>query len=625
MLHVLNVEAVALGVAALLLSRLSCATLKDNLSVRSTSAALARHCSSFSRPQDDLRLMDAGTHTPMLLSVSLFALAAVLQFQYGHLDSWEPSVAFTCLFCIGIAVNLHLRRTGHSLYFQKQKLARQSSGFQRRGLGNAPVMAQHSSSRLMFDYCLSTAQLEMLNHTIVAGLALAAIIPAQLDLKTVAKHQAWMLLWLLPLSLYYLIHVNNTTNIGNRKALIILLVFWHIGWTGSRLGLDLLKVHLASWYLAGGWTKLCLSIYLGDCWLSGTTFQSLALEGMLSRPPLDQVTRFAQHTAFRISLLSKGASYFGILLFEGLFCVLAFYDARASVLYGLTMILFHYGVHVLQGINFVDYHSFGAMVFVLAPQPGSLERIVARAAELLGSNDAVENRFGDTLALGFLFAQLVFGFLIGEVLLHVLEVRRSFYPLTCCPMFAVPTNCWDPSEPYAYTLTDANLRNNGQPDYLQWCYSVSKVPEGQWGNHLPDQDLLKFPMRVLQFALTGDDTSHPYSASVMDEYRGKNMILIKANFRPPSVLVDLLVSFGKCLKGGNEVSPWDRQKCDELIVLIDRIQDHFTPGSAEHQAVEESVPMTEPFFHAAAYGQKSGNCNGTKSCPQSNVVNFYVR
>jgi len=385
-----------------------------------------------------------------------------------------------------------------------------------------------------------------------------------------------MLYFLLPGSLLYLLHVNNTTSMGNRKGLLLLLVFWHFGWTNvSYFGLDILKIHLASWYLSGGLIKVAISLYLQKSWVTGTTFQSVVLEGMISRPAFDLVTRWTQHHAFCSEFVSKAGSYSGIFLFEGLLCVLAFLDARASVLYGVVMLSFHYGVHLLQGINFVDFHSLGALVFVLASTPGSVERVWRRSEECLTIEPDLswdDTCFGDTMALLFLFAQVLYAATIGDITLHLLGVERSFYPLTCCPMFSVPLDCWDPAEPFAYTLTDSNLRNQDQPDYLQWCYSVTRKAEGQWSNHLKDEDLLKFPMRVLQFALTGDQCSHPYADSLSDQYRGKGLLLIKANFRVSEQLLQLLEAFGKCLKCTGKTDPWDLQRCDEIIQLNDKIQ-----------------------------------------------------
>ena len=111
-------------------------------------------------------------------------------------------------------------------------------------------------------------------------------------------------------------------------------------------------MYIVSLYLGAAALKLIASVLQRKAWWSAPTLQAYLFGALCSRPGDAFANGLARYIIQRPPLCVLLAV--GGLSLE-LAAPLALVSAPLSILFGVSMIGFHLGVYILQGINFVSY------------------------------------------------------------------------------------------------------------------------------------------------------------------------------------------------------------------------------------------------------------------------------
>ena len=130
----------------------------------------------------------------------------------------------------------------------------------------------------------------------------------------------------------------------------------------SEWPLQLIRIYLASGYFSSGMCKLLCGARFGRFWGKGTTLQMYIFDSMWSRPAGSRIYA-AQCWLLRRPRLATILAC-GSIAFETGFLLAPFSD-ELGVLFGLNGFLFHIGIYLLQGLDFVTWWMPALLVYVI--------------------------------------------------------------------------------------------------------------------------------------------------------------------------------------------------------------------------------------------------------------------
>ena len=268
-------------------------------------------------------------------------------------------------------------------------------------------------------------------------------------------------------------HLGQETSIGQHASVPVYSVLFYLAVGCSReqnWTIPMIKVHMASLYLAPGVLKLGCALIQNKKWWSGPSMQQYMFAALFSRPSemplIDGITRWivaSPRMCYCISLAG--------LLFEILLPPLALlYGGVWAVLLAAVAFAFHVAVFLFQGISFVNYWCPALLVFLIDPRPVNSFAALAPDHTILfdGYDHAAANwtayfdLFRWFLAALYLTAQLVVAFLFLEA------SGPGLLPWTCMPVFAICTNIFSPIVPNVFAQFGGCVRCAGHVGSLEW-------------------------------------------------------------------------------------------------------------------------------------------------------------
>eukprot|EP00316_Scyphosphaera_apsteinii_P008749 CAMPEP_0119321156 /NCGR_PEP_ID=MMETSP1333-20130426/54586_1 /TAXON_ID=418940 /ORGANISM="Scyphosphaera apsteinii, Strain RCC1455" /LENGTH=474 /DNA_ID=CAMNT_0007328067 /DNA_START=107 /DNA_END=1531 /DNA_ORIENTATION=+ len=329
--------------------------------------------------------------------------------------------------------------------------------------------------------------------------------------------------------------------------------------------LQLIRLYIASGYFSSGMCKLLCGVRFHSFWGNGSTLQAYIFDGMWSRPSRGPVVRSLQWALLTRPEWSTFLAC-GSLLFETGF-VLTPFNNTLGLIFGVNGLLFHGGILLLQGLDFVSLWSPALFSFIVSlPADQSWY-------ELLRSGYDLEFAFFLPAALYTTLQILVAASLYDLWLDDVL-------PLSCCPMFMPPRNPFD-KLPKWWTMVDGPLagstRNAGAMEPLYWS-PASSVFE------MTVEEAMKLPWRVVWF---GSTTGCPQEVLkfIAPESQGKPFVMF-ANFQLSAELKQLLHRVVDEVNSGDLSDAWDRAKMHQLLCLQQECLNSFTACAAAARTAE---------------------------------------
>ena len=249
----------------------------------------------------------------------------------------------------------------------------------------------------------------------------------------------------------------------------------------SEWPLVLIRIYMASGYFSSGMCKLLCGLRFNRYWGKGPTLQMYIFDSMWSRPASPPVRALQRFLLTRPRLLTLFAT--GAVCFEVGF-ILAPTSDLLCVVFGLHGFVFHAGIKLLQGLDFVTFWTPALLAFLVgvpSQQPWT----------------AVFN--GWEHETGFFLPAVIYTSL---QVLTALTLRdfwlEDILPFSCCPMFMMPRNPFD-EWPKWWTMTTAPLngstRSYGAMEPLYWS-PASPIFD------MPPAEAAKLPQRVVWFGST---------------------------------------------------------------------------------------------------------------------------
>jgi len=290
---------------------------------------------------------------------------------------------------------------------------------------------------------------------------------------------------------------------------------------GDAWALDFVKLQVAATYCGSGLCKLAGSLHFRQFWGNGTTLQAYTFDAMWSRPG-GEFTWMLQAAAVQCPRLLVVAGTLS-LFFEICF-PFALTSRLAGILFSFAALAFHTGVYFLQGFDFLSQWCPVILLFVV-PGPASSQTMW----------DSLHLGARGTASLDVAYFGVGLGFLYTMASLFVsLTMMDVWYgelpPFSCCPMFLVPRNLFAEGMPRWWCMTGVpQQREAGFMDPLIYSPANAK-------HYLPEEDLMRFPYKVLQFGSLSQ-VPKDLQSFVRPEYLGhESPILCFSNFQVPSDL-----------------------------------------------------------------------------------------
>jgi len=210
----------------------------------------------------------------------------------------------------------------------------------------------------------------------------------------------------------------------------------------------LVKVVIASSYSSAGLSKICASVQSGRCWWDGRTLQASIFEALLLCRPgthssFGVPTPFAHQLQVfayrRPKLLLAPLSLMSVLVEALAPLALLLPPSIGSPAFAAVGLSFHYGIALLQNVDFVSWWGPCYAFFILDPAAAA-----GASQELFGPLSSAAASFTiapyrTTLAVGYLAAHLFF--MVG---LHFFPTVEML-PFSCFPMFKHLKDLFDPS------------------------------------------------------------------------------------------------------------------------------------------------------------------------------------
>ena len=502
----------------------------------------------------------AATHHHPLSTEAEAGLLGLLKpvFEGWPVLSWilaqfpeNPVRQFQQLYCLSIAVGLLWNMRAHVAFltwFDTSGLALS----RKRGLGAHPSPLYG----LLTPPRLTGPQLR------IVGLCLAVCLLAAC--APVLPRVFLFLSYLLSLCYFPQLYAEATCS-GHSTILIPSILFIlscsssldHAVQSQHEWPLVLIRIYVTSGYFASGACKLLCGLRFNRYWGKGPTLQMYIYDSMWSRPAGPRL-RALQHRLLTmprfLTLLATGS-----VLFETGF-ILAPASDVVCLACGLSGFLFHLGIYVLQGLDFVTFWTPSLLVFLIGVPSREPWTAVFTGWE------------ADT------------GFFLPAVLYTTLQVLtaltlRDFWledilPFSCCPMFMLPRNPFD-EWPKWWTLTEAPLtastRDAGAMEPLYWS-PVSPVFE------LTEAEAHKLPQRVIWFGATLHAPKEVLGF-IKPECRDQ-AFLMQSNFEVPPKLQALLRRVVGVSVQGEPAHAWEAERMQELLDLQQECHEAFLEAVA---------------------------------------------
>jgi hypothetical protein len=332
---------------------------------------------------------------------------------------------------------------------------------------------------------------------------------------------------------------------GLHASLMMPAVLWYATFDAPRCA-AWTQWHLLSLYWGAGLCKLAGSVYTQTWWANGTTFHSCIITALCSRPARTPWVRRVQRWFVVSPRACTVASWLG-LLFE---CVapmlVVFYNTHEMrALFAMSAMGFHAGVYALMGIDFMSGWGPALVAFFCASSSSS------------SSASGVGVAVGAMAAAAYLVAQCV-----AAVTLNEATGGTGPMPLSCMPMFALPTDIFGRSNMVNwFVMMDGSMRVPGHHGVLEW----SGPPfDSHW---LPHGDLARMPFRVLMFGNTRCAPSEYMRRLVRDDARGRDELMY-ANFPTSAKLVAACRAFNVLLLPASNNASTSTQLRSEASHLV---------------------------------------------------------
>lgn len=454
---------------------------------------------------------------------------------------------FAMLWSLQLAIVLAIDWPARVKYYRW----RLSSGIERcrgRGLGlhNKPAFG------FIKIPALSAESFDLLGASLAVGFAVASW-PSM-------AHPAFFSALFLPF-LVYCGQLGQETALGEHAGLLApaTLLFLSLSITSPWV-FSLLKLYIVSLYVGAACGKLITSFYQRKAWWSAPTLQAYLFGALCSRPGdsfVDGLARFIIERPPLCMLLAVGG------LGLELATPLALVAAPFSVLIGSSLIAFHFGVYLLQGINFISYWAPALFVFIANPAPlvdlGGATWL--RRDVLMPADDADALEWARwAAALLVLTTQLVCCFSFREV------TTGGPMPFTCMPVFAIVANVFDDSVPYCRTVHFSGLRSKmrccGQISCLEW---LGPLFGDDTDFSCPEADVVKLPFPVMWVSFKGAGAE--WMGAVLKPKYQDNTLSVFSNRSLPDELLSAVRRCSQFILDGTPDDAYDRAKVRELLRL----------------------------------------------------------
>jgi len=372
---------------------------------------------------------------------------------------------------------------------------------------------------------------------------------------------------------------------------VIMLLVLSGGPQSTPTTLIFIKVFLGLVYFAGAVTKLVVAGFFNQRWC-GSTMQAYVFDAMWSRPHHWPIVRKLQRFMLSHWWICSGMAVSGLLFEFAFLPAVLLGGPLANVLAAAVALGFHFGVDLLQGL---DFFPFWCPVFwVFLPD---LQALLTGHEHPYSAEDA----WTSILARGFEEEPCRWLMSATYVAIQVLvalrfqDVREGMesLPFTCCPMFSAPRNLFG-DELRGGCITDLDLRNGGHVDFAYNFFP--------WQADLPlsEKQLREMPGRVLMWMSTLH--CHPLVADRMQPDALGKELLVAANFDVSDALRETLTELVRTLQGSDPADWSSTGKMLEVLDLQQRCHTIFReegPCGAGHKS-SRSVRSVRPAASAAA-------------------------
>lgn len=423
---------------------------------------------------------------------------------------------------------------------------------------------------------LSAEVFDLLGASLAVGFAVASW-PSM-------AHPAFFAALFLPF-LCYCGQLGQETALGEHAGILAPATLLFLSFsTRSTWVFSLLKIYIVSLYVGAACLKLIASVYQKKAWWSAPTLQAYLFGALCSRPGdsfVDGLARYIIERPILCVLLAVGG------LGLELAAPLALVAAPFSILIGSSLIAFHFGVYLLQGINFISYWAPALLVFIVNPAPivdlgGAtwLRREVLMPAD---DADALEwARWAAALLL--LTTQLVCCFSFREV------KTGGPMPFSCMPVFAIVANVFDDSVPYCRSIHFSGLRSKmrcaGQISCLEW---LGPLFGDDTDFSCPEADVVKLPFPVLWVSFKGAGAEW-MGAVVKPKYQD-NRISVFSNRSLPDEVLKAVRQACQFILDSTPDDAYDRTKVRELLRLQAACQAEFEKVVVEGDDEMAALPV----------------------------------
>jgi hypothetical protein len=335
--------------------------------------------------------------------------------------------------------------------------------------------------------------------------------------------------------------------------------------------LRLIQMTLCVQYCASGICKVAASLVIGRSWCSASVLQYYLYDAMWSRPGGEWSQYFMSFLIRTPALCSLSA--IPAILFEVSGGIIISYVTNPFIIagYAVAGISFHAGVWILQGLDFSSYWSPIFLAFVVYDDSitsiDTTKWIYELYADATNTNDMMLMICG--------CGCLIYG--VGQFVVAVTfwDIHsKELLPWTCCPMFLLPLNIFDPSMPKMFAMTSADgQRCAGHLEPLLYS-PLSPVYQ------LTEKEMENLPYRIIIF---GDFTNVPdvLKSFFYQKYFGESFVMF-SNFKPSTKLVGLLKNALKECRGTTE-DAWNQIKLNSIVQCNHQCRAQFDLESWEAQ------------------------------------------
>mmetsp|Transcript_3695 Transcript_3695/g.10689 ORF Transcript_3695/g.10689 Transcript_3695/m.10689 type:complete len:537 (+) Transcript_3695:100-1710(+) len=343
---------------------------------------------------------------------------------------------------------------------------------------------------------------------------------------------------------------------------VIMLLTLSGGPQSTPATLVFIKVFLGLVYFAGAVSKVVIAALFKQRW-AGSTMQAYVFDAMWSRPHRWAVVRKLQRCMLSRWWVCSFLAVTGLAFEFAFLPAILLGGPLMSVLAAGAALGFHFGVDVLQGLDFFPFWCPVFWVFLPDLQ-----------AVLSGRELGAEDAWSSILARGFeeepcrwiMSATYVLIQLVVQLRLQDVRENMESLPFTSCPMFAAPRNIFG-DELRGGCITDLELRSGGHVDFAYNFFP--------WQSDMPlsEKQLRQMPGRVLMFMSTLH--CHELVTNRMNRDALGQELLVASNFEVSDALRETLTELVRKLEAGDPSDWADHERMLEVLDLQQRCHTIF--------------------------------------------------